>query len=158
WRRPAALVPTCSCGRVKPRSAVSTGPNTVFTVGITHPPHITTLSSAPNRVLHPGARACACALASRFRNEDGDAPCGPRLVLRIWRECRYGEIPEPRPLRLVLDLADPHRLHRGVVADLDGRVGAQVVHPDRVLRCPAHGPDEDVVGAVLDAHQRGLAD
>src|SRR2546421_404768 len=37
-------------------------------------------------------------------------------------------------------------------------VGAQVVCPDRVRRRPAHGPDEDIVGAVLDAHQWGLAD
>src|SRR5207245_9961040 len=50
-----------------------------------------------------------------------------------------------------------HRLRLGVVAALDGRVGAQVVYPDRVRRRPTHGPDEDIVGAVRDAHQWGLA-
>src|SRR5262245_38439704 len=98
------------------------------------------------------------ALACRLRDEDWDAPCGPRLVLCVRRIGHDGEIPEPCALGLVLDLADPHRLHRGVIADLNGRVGAQVVYPDRVLRRPAHRPDEDVIGTVLDAHQRGLAD
>src|SRR5437016_1173960 len=97
-------------------------------------------------------------LACRLRDEEWDASCGPRLVLRVWRIRRDGERPEPRPLGLVLDLADPHRLRHGVVADLDSRVGAQVVYPDRVLWRPAHGPDENVVGAIFDAHQRGLTD
>src|SRR5262249_42633663 len=96
-------------------------------------------------------------LAPRFRDEERDAPCGACLVLGVRRIRRHGEIPEPRPLGLVLDLADPHRLHHGVVADLDGRVSAQVVYPDRVLWRPTHRPDEDVVSAVLDTHQRGLA-
>jgi hypothetical protein len=43
-----------------------------------------------------------------------DAPRDPCLVLREPRIGRDGEIPEACPLGLVLDLADSHRLHRGV--------------------------------------------
>src|SRR5262245_59256217 len=105
------------------------------------------------------ARHLQCAaLASWLRDEERDPPGGPRLVLRVWRIRRDSEIPEPPPLGLVFDLAHPHRLYCGMVADLDGRVGAQVVHPDRVRWRSTHGPDEDIVGAILDAHQRSLAD
>src|SRR5262249_46822062 len=106
----------------------------------------------------PLSRQRRVPLAARLRDEERDPPCGPSLVLRVRRIRCDSESPEPCPLGCVLDLADPHRLHRGVVADLDGRVGAQVVYPDRVRGCPAHGPDEDIVGAILYAHQWGLAD
>src|SRR5205807_1381233 len=44
------------------------------------------------------------------------------------------------------------------VAQLDLRIGTQIVHPNRVVRRSALRPDEDVAIAVLDAHQRRLAD
>src|SRR3990172_7963434 len=97
-------------------------------------------------------------LAHRLCEEERDLPSGPRLVFRVRRKRRDGYIPEPGPLGFVLDLAHPHRLHHRMVANLDGRVHAQVVHPDRVLRCPALRPDKDVVRTVLDAHERGLPD
>src|SRR5215471_10987485 len=85
------------------------------------------------------ARHLRCAaLASRLRDKDRDLSCGPCLVLRVRRKRSDGEIPEPRPLGLVLDLTHPHRLHHGVVADLDGRVGAQIVYPDRVCWRSTH--------------------
>src|SRR5439155_19921271 len=96
-------------------------------------------------------------LASRLREEDRDLSCGLRLVFLVGRIRHHGELPQSRPLGLVGDLADPHRLDRGVVAELDGSVRSQVVHPDRICRRPSKRPDEDVVGAVLDAHQRSLA-
>src|SRR4030095_16764603 len=55
------------------------------------------------------------------------------------------------------DLANPHGLHRGEVADLDRGIGAKVVDPDRVGRRATHRAHEDVVGAVLDPHQWSLA-
>src|SRR5437764_11569543 len=143
WRRPAALVPTCSCVRVKPRSAVSTGPNTVFTVGMTRSPYkvSTRLARASLRHLHSRGRKGedalrrhsrgrgdmsvwpkrfpGAALASRLCDEERDAPCCPCLVLCVRRIRRDGKLPESRPLGLVFDLADPHCLHRGMVADLD---------------------------------------
>src|SRR5262249_47889941 len=45
----------------------------------------------------------------------------------------------------------------GFIAQLNLRVGAQVVHPDRVLGRAALRTDEDVAIAVLDAHQRRFA-
>src|SRR6266536_4661373 len=95
--------------------------------------------------------------ASRLSDENRDSSCGPGLVLLVWRKRRDGKLPQPHPLDLVIDLANPHRLHRGVVADLDSGVGAQVVYPDRGCRRSSHRADEDVVGAILHAHQRGLA-
>src|SRR6266545_2648776 len=94
---------------------------------------------------------------SRHSDENRDSSCGPGLVLLVWRKRRDGKLPQPRPLDLVSDVANPHRLDRGVVADLDGGVGAQVVYPGRVCRRSSHRADEDVVGAILHAHQRGLA-
>src|SRR5437667_12835076 len=72
-------------------------------------------------------------LASRLREEDRDLSCGLRLVFLVRRIRRHGELPQSRPLGLG-DLADPHRVDGGVVAQLDRGVGAQVVHPNRVLR------------------------
>ena len=58
-----------------------------------------------------------------------------------------------------LDLAHGHVDRLGAVLHRDrGGVGAQVVHPDRVLRRAAHRPDQRVLAVVLDAHEGQLAD
>src|SRR6266404_4825035 len=90
-------------------------------------------------------------------DENWDPPCGPHLVVRVRRIRRDGEIPEPCPLSLVLYFTNSHRLYHGVITDLDGRIDAEVVHPHRVCRRSSKRADEDVVGAILDAHQGGLA-
>src|SRR5215510_12469331 len=87
-------------------------------------------------------------LAFRLGDEDRDAACGLRLILLVRRIGRDGQLPEPRALLVVGDLAHAHRLHDGEVAQLDVRVRAQVVDPDRVARRAADGADEDVVAAV----------
>jgi hypothetical protein len=48
-----------------------------------------------------------------------------------------------------LDLAHPHRLHHGLITDFNIRIDAQIVHPNRISRCPALRSDEDVAIAVL---------
>ena len=93
----------------------------------------------------------------RLRDEERDPSFGLGLVFLVRRIGGDGELPQPRPLRLVSDLADPHRLYLRMIAKLDGGVGAQVVHPDRVRGRSAHRADEDVARTVLDAHQRCLA-
>ena len=74
------------------------------------------------------------------------------MILRVRRKCRNGELPEPRPLSLVLYLAHPHRFHHGLIPDLDIRIDAQIVYPSRILWCPALRPDQDVAVAVFDTH------
>src|SRR5437879_13013603 len=66
-------------------------------------------------------------------------------------------MPEPCPLSLVLYFTNAHRLYDGVIADLDRRIDAEVVHPHRVCRRSSKRADEDVVGAIPDAHHRGFA-
>src|SRR5262245_48913157 len=102
-------------------------------------------------------RTTGRALALRLSDEEGDPPRRLRLVFLVRGIGGDGELPQPRPLGLVLDFARPHRLDGGAVAELDRGVGAKVVHPDRVLRRASERADEDVVAAVLDTHQRGLA-
>ncbi len=63
-------------------------------------------------------------------NKDRDPPGGALLVFRVRRKRRHGKLPEPRPLRLVFDLAYPHRSHDGLIPDFDIRIGAKIVHPD----------------------------
>src|SRR5215510_12591737 len=92
-------------------------------------------------------------LALGLGDEEWDLARGLRLVFLVRRIGRDGQLPQSRPLRLVLHLADPHGLHGREIAELNRRVGAQVVYPDRVLRRSADRADEDVVGAVLDPHQ-----
>jgi len=61
-------------------------------------------------------------LAPRLRDEDRDPPCGPRLVVRVRRIRRDGERPEPRPLGLVLDLANENAttyVNGAMMAQLD---------------------------------------
>src|SRR5262245_40150215 len=72
-------------------------------------------------------------LAARLRDEQRDPPGGLGLVLLVWRERGDGQRPQPCPLGLVVDLADAHLLDLGVVANLDGRIRAQVVDPYRVV-------------------------
>src|SRR5262245_61732416 len=50
------------------------------------------------------------------------------------------------------------RTHDCLIAKLDLRIGAQIEHPDGVLRRSALGAHEHVAVAVLDAHQWCLAD
>ena len=80
------------------------------------------------------------------------------LVIGIRRERRDGELPQPIPFGLVIHLAHLHRAHRCLVAEIDMRIGAQIVYPDRVLRRSTLRPDEDVAVTVLDPHKRRLAD
>src|SRR5438477_709962 len=91
-----------------------------------------------------GGSPLACGLG----DEQRDLPRGLRLVLLVGWERRDGELPQPGALGLVGDLAHAHRLDRREVADLDRGVGAQVVHPHRIVRRPAHRADEDIAGAV----------
>src|SRR5207237_1067090 len=101
-------------------------------------------------VIHRKRLRLPLRLASRLRDEDRDPPCGPRLVVRVRRIRRDGELPESRPLGPVLDLADPHRLHRGVIADLDGRIGAQVMPPHGGSTSPRQAPS--TLGPVYGRH------
>ena len=43
-----------------------------------------------------------------------------------------------------MDLAHSHFRDAGTVADLNIRMGAQIVDPDRVLRTPTIGADQDI--------------
>src|SRR3989442_15661868 len=94
--------------------------------------------------------------AARLRDEDRDPACGPRLVVLVRRIRRDGQLPQPCSLGLIVDLADPHRLYRGVVADLNGGGGAPVVYPDRGCRGSPPRADKEVGCAGLVAPQRGL--
>src|SRR5438445_10671551 len=97
-------------------------------------------------------------LAFRLRDEHRDAARSLRLVFLVRRVRRDGQPPQPRPLGLVLDLADPQGLDRGVVAKLDRGTRAQVVPPHRAPRRAADGAAEAELGPVRDAHPRALAD
>src|SRR5262245_27249180 len=75
----------------------------------------------------------ATRLSARVRlcDENRDPPRGPRLVVRVGRKRRHGEPPEPRPFRFVLYLTRAHPLNDGMIAELDGRIGAKVIDPHR---------------------------
>src|SRR4051812_30921079 len=83
-------------------------------------------------------------LAGRLGDEHGNLARGLGLVLLVRREGGDGQLPQPRPLGLVADLAHAHRLDGREVADLDRGVRAQVVHPHRVRRRAADRAHEDV--------------
>src|SRR2546425_10249084 len=74
--------------------------------------------------------------AARLRDEDRDPACGPRLVVLVRRIRRDGQLPQPCSLGLIVDLADPHRLYRGVVADLNGGGGGAGGFPGRAWAPP----------------------
>src|SRR2546427_5071355 len=114
-------------------------------------PSILRMRAMASTTLTLGAR-----LASRLREEDRDPPCGLRLVFLVRRIRRHGELPQSRPLGLVDDLADPHRLDRGVVAELDGWIRSQVVHPNRICRRPSREPEKASFAPALTRIRRAL--
>ena len=61
-----------------------------------------------------------------LRNKNRNSPLGALLIVRVRRKRRHRELPEPGSFRLVLYLADPHRLHHGLIADLNIRIDAQM--------------------------------
>ena len=83
--------------------------------------------------LNPGTRPVVLAgtaswlfrrlLFRRLGDEHRDHPRGLRLVLLVRRKRRHRQLPEPRPLGGVLNLAHAHGLLDGEVADLNHRVG-----------------------------------
>jgi hypothetical protein len=79
-----------------------------------------------------------------------------RLIFRVWRVCRHGQCPQTSPFRRVLDLTHAHRAYAGLIAKLDMLIGAQVMYPGRIFRRSSLRPDENIVIAFLDAHQRCL--
>ena len=90
--------------------------------------------------------------------EDGDDAIGFVLVRLIPREGRYRDGPEALPFGCIDDLAHPHRIGCGLVANFDIRLRLQVVIPKRISRRAAVRRHNDIMIAVHGSHDWGLAD
>jgi hypothetical protein len=91
-------------------------------------------------------------------DEDGDLPCRALLILGVRRVGGDGALP-PLGALIAAHLTYVHleRL-RTILNHHLVRTGLQVVVPDGVLGRAAHGRHQRVFPAVLDPHQRNLAD
>ena len=127
-------------------------------------------NQATNGVAGPSAsngnwsddRACrredeGLSFAHPLRHEDRNHPGRFSSILSEPRVGHLGDLPQALSLRPVGDLAHPHLLHHRQIAKLHLWLGTQVVDPNRILGCSAHRADQNIVGAILDTHQRRLS-
>ena len=95
-------------------------------------------------------------LAHRGQDKDGDLAVGLLLVVGVVRVGGHGAVP-PGGLLVAGDLAGGVVALDRAVLQLDVRVGREVVVPDGVPRGATERGDDGVLAAMLDPHQRALA-
>ena len=93
-----------------------------------------------------------------FGNEYRDSAGCTVPVVFVGRKSGDADVPESGPFLGVFHFSNTHIIDGGLVADLYVGVRPEIVHPYRIRGRPAPRSNEDVVVAVLDAHQRRLAD